>query len=210
MSDYHIAALLLADPKVAARTFFIQGHNPDPILVRRTSSYGHTLFIGTDGFADALPRLPRPTPLADVSGLKGFRSLSPIKDRKAVTQPTAAEVYDLLVYGRFDYTRMARSLPDATYAITRSERVAEAVALIERNRSVAVEGRLGNGKTLFLHLLAFDLAARGYRCFMYRPGAPDVVREIDAMRTMERVVIFFDLYSVAQDAGLFNADRIAA
>ncbi|HWL19198.1 MAG TPA: SIR2 family protein [Bradyrhizobium sp.] len=199
MADYHIAALLLADPALAARTFFIQGHEPDPVLLRRTKDYGRTLFIGADGFAEALRALPRSGPLTDVSRLKGFRSLSPLRDRKVVAQPTASEVFDLLVYGKFNNARLARSLPNETYAIARAERVAEAAGLVESNRSVVVESRLGNGKTLFLHLLAYELTARGYSCFMYRPDAPDFAREIDVLRSLDRVAIFVDHYSTAQD-----------
>jgi len=199
MADYHIAALLLADPALAARTFFIQGHEPDPVLLRRTRDYGRTLFIGVDGFADALRELPRPAQLADISKLKSFRSLSPIRDRKAITQATASEVYDLLVYGSFDGARLARSVPGDNYAISRSERVAETAALVEENRSVVVDSRLGNGKTLFLHLLASELTARGYQCFIYRPGAPELSREIEALQGAERLAILFEHYSAAQD-----------
>ena len=199
MSDYHIAALLLADPNLASRTFFIQDTTFNEIFVRRTRDYGRVLFIGVSGFADALRTLPRTPQISNVANLKSFRSMSPVRDRKGVADPTAGEVFDLLVYGKLNAGRLARSLPRETYAIGRRERVLEAASMIERSRSIVVEGRLGNGKTMFLHLLAFELTAKDFNCYLYRPATPDIAREIELLRSLPRVVVFIDHYSTAQD-----------
>ena len=110
LADYHIAGLLMANPKLAERTVFIQGPDPDKTFVRRTAKYGRTKFIGTDGFAEAIARAPRHTTLS-LDNLRSFRSLSPTRDKKTAARPTAAEVFDLLVYGNFD---AGRGLRDST------------------------------------------------------------------------------------------------
>lgn len=101
LADYHIAGLLMANPKLAARTVFIQGPDPDKTFVRRTAQYGRAMFIGTDGFAKALASVPRAAAPA-LDRLRAFRSLAPTRDKKAGVRPTAPEVFDLLVYGDFD------------------------------------------------------------------------------------------------------------
>lgn len=198
LADYHIAGLLLANPKLAERTIFIQGPTPDERFVRRTAQYGRTMFIGTDGFADALARAPRPAAAAPDT-LRSFRSLAPTRDKKARARPTATEVYDLLVYGDFDAGRLARSQPGEDYAIARAEAVRVAANSIEGNAALVVDGRLGNGKTIFLHLLAFELSTRGWTCLLFRPGHPDMQREVAALAGVERVVVFIEQYSAAQD-----------
>lgn len=199
LGDYHIAGLLMANPALAARTVFIQGPTPDDIFLRRTAQYGRTMFIGTVGFAEDLARAPRPTaPTPD--NLRSFRSLAPTRDKKASARPTAAEVYDLLVYGDFDAGRLARSQPREDYAITRSDIVRAAADMIERKAALVVDGRLGNGKTVFLHLLAFELSARGWTCLLFRPGHPDMARDVAALAEVDRVILFIEQYSAAQDA----------
>lgn len=199
LGDYHIAGLLMANPALAARTVFIQGPTPDPTFLRRTAQYGRTMFIGAKGFADALAHAPRPN-VPTLDNLRSFRSLAPMRDRKASARPTAPEIYDLLVYGDFDSGRLARSQPGEDYAIARTDVVRAAADAVEGKAALVVDGRLGNGKTIFLHLLAFELSARGWTCLLLKPGHPDMPREIAALAGVERLVLFIEQYSAAQDA----------
>lgn len=199
LADYHIAGLLMANPKLAERTIFIQGPIFDEMFLRRTENYGRTMFIGTDGFAEKLAHAPRSaTPSLD--NLRSFRSLSPVRDRKAVALPTATEVFDLLVYGNFDPGRLARSQPSEEYAISRANSVREAVDVVESKKSLVVDGRIGNGKSIFLHLLAFELSSRGWICLQLQPDHPDLQHEVAALAGVERLVVFVDQYSAAQDS----------
>ena len=199
LADYHIAGLLMANPKLAERTVFIQGPEPDQTFVRRTARYGRTMFIGTDGFAEALARAPRSAAPA-LDSLRSFRSLAPTRDKKSSARPTATEVFDLLVYGDFDASRLARSQPGEGYAIARADAVDAAADAVEAKAALVVDGRLGNGKSIFLHLLAFELSSRGWTCLLLRPGHPDLHREVAALAGIERVVVFIDQYSAAQDS----------
>ena len=198
LADYHIAALLMANPRIAERTFFIQGPSPDERFLRRTAKYGRTMFIGIDGFAELLRLAPRSAAPA-LDCLRSFRSLSPMRDKKTVARPTATEVFDLLVYGDFDAIRLARSQPGEDYAIARADAVRNTADAIEVKSSLVVDGRLGNGKSIFLHLLAFELSSRGWTCLLLRPGHPDLQREVAALSSIERVIVFVDQYSAAQD-----------
>ena len=197
LADYHIAALLFKNPELAKRTLFIQGTDRDDVFLRRTASYGRTLFIGLNGFADAIKKAPRPDAPTDLYRLKAFRPLNPVRDSKSIAQPTAGEVYDLLVYGDFDPGRLARSQPGETYAINRTE-VGPAADMIETNRALVVDGRLGNGKTLLLHLLAFELSKRRWTCLLFRPGHPDITGEVAALRSVDRLIILIDQYPTSQ------------
>ncbi|KQT83127.1 hypothetical protein ASG48_14235 [Aurantimonas sp. Leaf443] len=198
LADYHIAGLLMADPKLAERTVFIQGPDPDKTFLRRTAQFGRTMFIGTNGFAEALARVPRSAP-PSLDSLRSFRSLAPTRDRKAGARPTAAEVFDLLVYGNFHAGSLARSQPSEDYAIARAEAVQVASDAMESKASLVVDGRLGNGKSIFLHLLASELSSRGWTCLLFRPGHPDLQREVASLAGFDRVIVFVEQYSAAQD-----------
>ena len=124
--------------------------------------------------------------------------MNPVRDRKAVVSPTANEVYELLVYGNFDPGRLARSLPNETYAVARTEAVQSAVNAIEQHPALVIDGRLGNGKTLFLYLLASALSQRNWTCLLFRPGSPDIAKDVGELRSNNRVVIFIEQYSAAQ------------
>lgn len=199
LSDYHISALLLENPLLAERTFFIQSTSPDSLFERRTQKYGKALFIGAEGFAELLKTVPRAKPLLDLKGLKSFRALDPQRDKKGLRSPTAKEVFNLLVYGTFNYSRCAATLPDETYVIRRSKEINEFLDLIEKSRSVIVDGRMGNGKTVFLHLAFLALAEREYSCFMYRSAGPMFEQELDAIALAKKPVILFDEYASSQD-----------
>jgi hypothetical protein len=134
-----------------------------------------------------------------------------MRDKKSVAYPTATEVFDLLVYGDFDPNRLARSQPSEEYAIARANSVQVAVDVVENKAALVVDGRLGNGKSIFLYLLAFELSSRGWICLQLQHGHPDLPREVAALAEIDRVVVFVDQYSAAQDSlrGLREALPIA-
>lgn len=199
MADYHISALLLQNPELAEKTFFIQGSTIDDVFVRRTKPYGRPLFIGLAGFAEAIRELPRPEAISDVSQLRSLRLLDPQRDRKAQRPPTANEVFELVVFGAFNYMRCVSSLPEETYVISRKAEIENLLKALETNRSVIVDSRLGNGKTIFLHLSFIELAQRGYNCFLFKEPGPEIEAEISLLKQIPRVVILFDQYTAAQD-----------
>jgi len=200
LSDYHISALLLENPALAAKTIFIQPPGYDNVFVRRTANYGSTFFIGVDGFADFLRNIPRSKPIADLKRLKSFRILEPLRDKKGLQPPTAIEVQNFLVFGTFNYSRCASTLPNATYVIPRQKEVSDITLAIERNRSIIVDSRLGNGKTVFLYLTFLSLAELGYTCLLFKASAAPSEQEFQALSSIEKLAILFDEFASSQDA----------
>ena len=199
LSDYHISALLLENPSLATRTFFIQPPGRDEIFLRRTSTYGDTFFIGIEGFAKAIAELPRPMPLTDLTKLRSLRYLDPLRDRKSLRPPTAIEVLNLLVFGTFNYSRCAATIPTETYVISRNDPLNDALDKLNSSKSIIIDSRLGNGKTIFLYLLFLAAAARGYNCFLYKGTGPNLEQELIALKSLDKLIIIFDEYTSAQD-----------
>jgi hypothetical protein len=199
LADYHISALLLENPEVARKTFFIQGSDPDEMFLRRTKAYGSTLFVGLEGFAKAIETLPRPETLSDVTRLKSFRVLDPQRDKRGLRPPTANETFDLLVFGAFNYARCAATLPGERYVIARQKEVDALLREFKDSKTVIVDGRLGNGKSIFLHLAFIALAVEGWSCFLFKEAGPDIEEEIKLLSKVPKLVILFDQYAPSQD-----------
>jgi hypothetical protein len=199
MADYHISALLLENPELAKKTFFIQGPRADATFIRRTKSYGQALFIGLEGLVEAITKLPRPEPLSDITRLSSFRALDPQRDKKGLKPPTANEIFDLVVFGAFNYARCVATLPNETYVISRQKEVDRLLSELPNNRSIIVDSRLGNGKTIFLYLAFIALAERRHNCFLFKDVGPEMDAEVALLKKIPRLVILFDQYTISQD-----------
>jgi hypothetical protein len=152
-----------------------------------------------NGFADLLQTLPRAAPASDVTRLKSFKHLDPLRDKKGLRPPTAIEVLNLLVYGTFNYSRCAATLPDESYVIARARERVNFIELLKNSRSLILDSRLGNGKTIFLHLGFLTLAESHYTCFLFRSPSPALDQELDVLKHLDKIVIVFDEYNSSQD-----------
>lgn len=199
LSDYHISALLMENPSLVGKTFFVQRHAKDEVFERRVGDYGSVLFIGLEGFCAKLRDLPRPENSIDIRRLTSFRLIEAIRDRKTMRSPTALEVQNLLVYGTFDINRCASTFPEEKYIVNRIEKIQEVVESLTNYRSFLIDGRLGNGKTIFLNIVALALIERGYRCFWFREDGPTLLDELKLLSSEKKLAIFFDEFVIAQD-----------
>ncbi len=196
LSDYHISALLHPVPDVRGKTYFVT-RSPDAIFSRRVNDFGQVVPIGLDGFVDLCKSLPKLDRLLNPYSLKSFRFYDPFKDKKTLFQPTPIEVLNLVTYGTFNEQRCISSFPGKNYVVPRSERVYEASQTLSSNRSLLVHSRLGNGKSIFISILAYKLSEQGYRCFRCIDVSPTLPHDLEALRVLSNVVLIFDSYDVA-------------
>lgn len=202
LKDYHVSAILMQNPGVLEKIFFITEPSPDPLSVRTMARYGQVVSIGVDSFNDVCKALPVAPPLtSDPHSLKLFRYLDPLKDKRTLAPPTAVEVLNLLRYGSFNYQRCISTLPKAHYVVPRQTLANEAAEKLETARCLLVHSRIGNGKTTFLYILAHTLFERGYRCFLCKSRPTQsyshVRRDIQILKGLGNAVIFFDSYDTA-------------
>lgn len=197
LSDYHIAALLMQKPNRRDKIFFVVRSLPSDIPRRQLEQFGEIHAIGLDGFADLCKTLPAPAPITDLRALKGVRYLDPFRDNKAALPPTAGEVLRLVTYGDFNLQRCLTILPSPTYVVPREATALAAVDSLERSKTVIVHSYLGNGKTVFIPILAYYLSTKGFKSFLCTSAGPETSREIEALKALDKLVIFFDSYDLA-------------
>lgn len=65
LADYHITALLMQNPEIRDKTFFVTRDANDQIFANRVAPYGKILPIGAEGFADLCKVLPAPKSISD-------------------------------------------------------------------------------------------------------------------------------------------------
>jgi len=198
LSDYHIATLLMMSPSIAQKTIFIQGPLMDEMFLRRTKDYGRTFWTGLDGFAEILETTPRLASASDILSLRNFRPLSPANDKQTKRPPTANEVYDLIVYGKLIPARLFASLPSEDYVIRRKIGISHAIEVLESSRSLIVDSRIGNGKTVYLYILSYFLSELGYNCLIFKNGSEIHYGDIEFLKSVKRLVIFFEQYGTNQ------------
>ena len=197
LSDYHISALLLKTPNLHNRTFFITEKHPDEIFLNRIAPYGINLPVEVSGFAHLCRTLPKPESIDDPRMLAAFRYIDPIKDKRTLAPPTAVEILNLMTYGTFNYQRFLSTLPRAEYVAPRQELVDKSIKELEDARCLLIHSYLGNGKTIFLHILAHTLSEQGYRCFISRTDPTIFNRDLEILGRFKKLVIFFDSYNAA-------------
>lgn len=197
LSDYHISALLMQNPSVSDKTYFITPENPDSILSKRVMEYGKVLPIEVEGFAHLCRTLPPPPPASDPTALKAFKFLDPLKDKKSHTKPTANEILNLVTYGNFNDQRCLSTLPSGDYVVPRHQISDEALNLAQKARTLLVHSRIGNGKSIFLYILAHKLSEQGYRSFLLKSNPLVTQQDLDVLKTFNKVALFFDSYDDA-------------
>lgn len=197
LADYHISALLMQNPATRDKTYFTTPRTDDKIFANRVEPYGSILSIDTEGFADLCKTLPRTEINSDPHSLHAFKFLDPFKDRKTLHPPTAQEILSLVTYGTFNYQRCLSTLPGTEYVVPRQDSAKEAIAKLSSAKCLLVHSRIGNGKSIFLYILAHKLAERGYNCFWCKPNPLSLQRDTDLLKSFKNVAFFFDSYDTA-------------
>ncbi len=197
LADMHVAALLMKNNHLRDKIFFVTRDLNDPIFNRRVQPYGTILPIGAEGFAELCKTLPRPAVNSDPTRLKAFKYLDPQKDKRTLVAPTSMEILNLVAYGKFSEQRCLSTLPESKYVIARSGTVAEAHRLLAAHKCLLVHSRLGNGKTIFLHILAQKLAADGYHCYLCKESAEIPDQDLQGLSLVKKAVLLFDSYNAA-------------
>jgi hypothetical protein len=197
LSDYHIAALLLQKPQRKEKIFFITKDIPAEIPRRQLEQFGQITPIGLSGFSQFCEATPAPPAITDLRLLRGVKYLDPLRDNKAIVPPTPNEILRLVTYGDFNVQRCLTNLPAANYVVPREAAALAAAEEVDRAKSILLHSYLGNGKTVFIPILAYHLSMKGYRCFVCQTLGPEILQEIRALQDQQKPLIFFDSYDVA-------------
>lgn len=199
LRDLHISAILLQDPVLRGKTYFITKSDPDDILLNRIRPFGDVLPIGAEGFSELCKTLPKPPRSVDPHSLKAFKYIDPLRDKRTLVPPTPIEILNLVTFGTFNFARCLSTLPEASYVVPRQALAERSITELDTVRCLLVHSYIGNGKSIFAYILAHSLSAMGYRCFICRNNPLLLQRDLDLLANYNRVAIIFDSYNTAVD-----------
>ena len=199
LRDLHISAILLQDPVLSEKTYFVTESRPDNILLNRIRPFGEVLPIGAEGFSELCKTLPKPPRTVDPHSLRAFKYIDPLRDKKTLVPPTPIEILNLVTFGTFNFARCLSTLPDASYIVPRHALADSSIAELDTARCLLVHSYIGNGKSVFVYILAHKLSAIGYRCFICRKNPLLLQRDLELLASFGRIVIIFDSYNTAID-----------
>jgi hypothetical protein len=200
LSDYHIAALLMQSPTLRQKTFFVTQGPPDQIFSRRVEQYGSIMPIGIVGFAELCKNLPREVPSTNLNSLKSYRFLDSFIDKRTTTPPTPVEVQNLITFGAFNFRRCLSTFPSPEYVVPRMAKLDEAVKDLKTHRCLLVHSRIGNGKSIFLYMLAIKLSEEGYKSVVAKADPMAIQQDFNALAAAGKLVVMFDSYNAAVSA----------
>lgn len=197
LNDYHINAPLMQNSAICDKTYFVTEENPDSESVKHLEKYGTVLKIELEGFVRICNSLLKPKETNDPRSVQSFIFLDPRADRKSSPDPTASEIRKIVTRGDFHFHRYVSTLNSGEYGIAREQHIESAILKLKKARHLLVHSSMGNGKTIFLKMLAHKLSTEGYKCFWFKSNSEIQRRDLLTFQSLDKIALFFDSYDDA-------------
>lgn len=195
MYDMDVKKFLFENPSLQEKTYFIvrDGANFKEIFTLR--KYGHVLPIGIETFSDLVKDVQKQT---EEDGVIYTDSL--VRYEVFETQPDFRDIDSerLFLYGDYeaeklhDALRRIKSLP---YFIKR-DIVPTCIENIRNKNNLLIIGDLGNGKSIFLEMLAYELTVNGHHTYKLCDNGGDYISDLNIISKNESsAVVIVDSFS---------------
>lgn len=170
--DLDIKKLLWEDSSTKEKCIFIMAEDEPSQNIKKASRYGTTFPIGVDNFAKKIEEIRKNKPISVISKLERpllcFRVPS-IKNDTIAKIPDAS-ITDLFLYGKIDdlFLQKSKEYPESLHYYINRKATDLVLKQFENGaKDILVHCDLGNGKTLFLKGLAYDLIKKGYKVYEF-------------------------------------------
>lgn len=181
--DLDIKKILWEDGEIKNKCVFIMADGEKAQNVRKAQRYGTVFPIGLDALAQSIEDVKRSTP-TPVSKLERpflcFRV--PTIQRSSVTKIPDSSITDLFLYGKIDELLLQRSIDYSDrlpYFIDRKGIISVLNQLENGTKEILVHSDLGNGKTLFVKGMIYQLLRAGYKVYEYNKYYANLTDEIE-------------------------------
>lgn len=195
MYDMDVKKFLFENPELQEKTYFIVRDRADFKEIFTLRKYGHVLSIGIDGFSALVKGVKKQS---DEDGV--FFTESLVKHEVFDTQPEFRDIDSerLFLYGDYEIEKLhdsIRRIESIPYFIKR-DIVSTCLENIKRNNNIIITGDLGNGKSIILEMLAYELTLNGYHTYTLRDNDGDYVSDLDQISRYEQTaVVIVDNFS---------------
>ncbi len=199
MYDMDVKKFLFENPSLEEKTYFIVREAADFKEIFTLRKYGHVLPIGIDGFSELVKDVQKQT---EEDGVIFTDSL--VRYEIFETQPEFRDIDSerLFLYGDYEIEKLhdaLRKIYSIPYFIKR-DIVSTCIDNIKNNNNVLIISDLGNGKSITLEMLAYELTVNGYHTYILRNNGGDYISDLNTISKYESsAIVIVDNFSNCPD-----------
>ncbi|EOV0062812.1 SIR2 family protein [Escherichia coli] len=178
MYDMDVKKFLFENPELQEKTYFVVRDGADFKEIFTLRKYGHVLPIGVDRFSDLMKDVQKQS---HEDGIIFTETL--VKHEVFDTQTDFRDIDSerLFLYGDYEIEKLhdsIRRIETIPYFIKR-DIVPVCLNNIKNNNNIIITGDLGNGKSIVLEMLAYELTVNGFHTYILRNNDGDYVSDLD-------------------------------
>jgi len=202
--DLDLKRIIYSNKQNREKIYFINGKNLSIIKSVSLGKYGQVIDMDAKDFSKALERAKKEyqpienetitTLSLQKSCLEGNRDIISDKD-----------VSDLFFNGEVNKEKIYSSINEAQYIVKRTK-VDEIIKEIKNYKGALIQGKLGNGKSIFLKSVECELVKKGYTVYVYNGNPNDLLEDIEKIKNADEItiVIIDDFYSLKSQFKYFS------
>lgn len=198
-------ARLVYDGTIKDKAFFITHEEESESSLKRMSKLGYPCPIGMSEFANQIVESASHfvPPVKSTPNIK-FSSFIPFELNSNRPSIDDNKLRQLLIWGdvKWDCIQFSLQEPHNYIYYIHRDRLENCINAIDNGEHyIAVNGNIGNGKTLFLMGLTTLLKIRGYNVFSFKEDTPKTFRELEQICSFNdnRTVIILENYTSHRD-----------
>ncbi|MHT91726.1 SIR2 family protein [Escherichia coli] len=178
MYDMDVKKFLFENPELQEKTYFVVRDGADFKEIFTLRKYGHVLPIGVDRFSDLMKDVQKQS---HEDGIIFTETL--VKHEVFDTQTDFRDIDSerLFLYGDYEIEKLhdsIRRIETIPYFIKR-DIIPVCLNNIKNNNNIIITGDLGNGKSIVLEMLAYELTVNGFHTYILRNNDGDYVSDLD-------------------------------
>ncbi|WP_407222115.1 SIR2 family protein [Enterobacter roggenkampii] len=188
MYDMDVKKFLFENPELHEKTYFVVRNGAGFKEIFTLRKYGHVLSIGIDGFATLVKNVQKQS---HEEGVIFTESL--VKHEVFDTQPEFRDIDSerLFLYGDYEIEKLhdsIRRIESIPYFIKR-DIIHTCIENIKNNNNIIITGDLGNGKSIVLEMLSYELTVNGYHTYTLRNNDGDYISDLNQISRHEDTAV---------------------
>lgn len=193
-SDLDLRRLIYSE-EISNKCFIIQTSKISDNDLKFLSKYGHVITCGVKKFCEDLNSVEPVFQERRISSYR-FKSFSQIKLSHSYNELTDKEMYNMFFLGELKNNTFKKNEKDNFIYLINREYLFDAISLIKEGKSIIVHSDLGNGKTVFLQQIIYNLS--DYKFFsLISNNNEKIIKEIELLcESKEKIIIVIDPYNL--------------
>lgn len=191
--DLDLKRLISIDKRYKEKIFFINGKGVGIIERNSLSKYGTVLDMTAEEFSNYLC-VQKESYIPKVDEEIRTFSFEKKKFKLSKEKVRAQDISDLLFMGTLDEEKLYSNLKQSRYVVFRSE-LNSITDNINTSELFIVHSALGNGKSIFLKSVEYEMFMQGYTVYSFNGNSSNILNDIERLKNLkEKVVVIIDDY----------------